>query len=64
MLPGNTYSNVVAGTSTANDQADTCYYTFDDDERKPETAITVEELPNAVLKPEFRQELNEQFDVR
>ena len=63
-LPSGTiYSNMFAGTSTSADQADTCYYTFDDDDRKPETAITVEELPDVVFQPEFRHELNKQFEV-
>jgi len=30
---------------------------------RPETAISVEKLPDAVLQPEFRQELDKQFDV-
>ena len=61
-VSGNTYANT-AGTSSGEEE-DTCYYNFDDNNRKPETAITVGEFPDVVLQSEFRQELNKQFDVR
>ena len=35
---------------------------IDDNERKPDTAITVEELPDIVLQPEFRLGLSKQFE--
>jgi len=40
-----------------------CYYNMDEKKRKPETAISVEELPDVVLQPEFREAIDEQFNV-
>jgi len=62
MFTGNTYSNIAETPST--DGTDKCYYSFGDDKRKPDTAITVEELPDVVLQPEIRKKLDEQFNVR
>jgi len=59
----NTYSNVFASVSSAPDQNDTCYYNFDDETQKTDTAIAVEELPDIVFQPGFRQQLDEQFVV-
>jgi len=36
---------------------------MDENKRRPETAISVEELPDFVLQPEFREVLDEQFKV-
>jgi len=57
-----TYSNVFPSTS-ADATDDRCYYNFDDNQRKPDTAISVEDLPDVVLQPEFRLELDKQFEV-
>lgn len=61
MFAGNTYSNIADAPS--NDGTDKCYYNFDNDKRMPDTAITVEELPDVVLQPEFKKKLDEQFNV-
>ena len=63
IFPGNSYSNVVASTSFAAEQDDTCYYNCGDETRKPDTALSVDELPDIVLQPNFRQELDKQFNV-
>ena len=63
MFSGNTYSNVFLSTSK-DGGTDRCYYNFDDSKKKlPDTAILVDDLPDVVLQPEFRQELDEQFEV-
>jgi len=60
---GNVYLNVFPSTSK-DDTTDLCYYNFDDSKRKlPDTAILVDDLPDVVLQPEFRQVLDEQFEV-
>ena len=44
-------------------QSDQCYYNMEESKRRPETAISVEELPESVLQSEFRAVLDEQFNV-
>jgi len=39
-----------------------CYYNLGDT-RIPETAISLEEFPDVVLNPEFKQVLDKQFKV-
>ena len=63
IFSGNSYSNVVASTSFAAEQDDKCYYNCGDETYKPDTALSVEELPDIVLQPNFRQELEKQFNV-
>ena len=58
-----TYTNVFASASDSPEQNDTCYYNFDDDNQKIDTAIAVAELPDVVFQPGFRQQLDEQFEV-
>lgn len=59
---GNSYSNVFPSRSL-DSTTDQCYYNFDGSKFKPDTAISVENLPDVVLQPEFRQELDTQFEV-
>jgi len=59
---GTSYSNVFPSTSSS-DTTDQCYYNFDGSKLRPDTAISVEELPDVVLQPEFRHELDQQFEV-
>jgi len=62
MFSGNAYANVFPSTSK-HDSPDRCYYNFDESKLLPETAISVEDLPDVVLQPEFREKLDQQFDV-
>jgi len=62
MFSGNAYSNIFPSTSK-HDSPDRCYYNFDESKLTPDTAISVEDLPDVVLQPEFREELDKQFDV-
>ena len=57
---GNTYYNAPTNESSV-DQSDQCYYNMDGNKSRPETAISVEKLPDVVLQPEFRETLDEQF---
>jgi len=59
---GTSYSNVFPSTSSG-DTTDQCYYNFDGSKLRPDTAISVEDLPDVVLQPEFRHELDQQFEV-
>jgi len=59
---GNVYSNVFPSTSAA-DKSDECYYNVGGNKLKPATAISVDDLPDVVLQPEFRQKLDKQFEV-
>ena len=59
---GHAYLNIFPNTSNA-DTTDQCNYNSGASTMRPETAIAVEKLPDAVLQPEFRQELDKQFDV-
>jgi len=62
IILGNTYANAFPGSSK-DDKTDQCYYNFDGRNLKPATAISVDDLPDVVLQPEFRQELDVQFEV-
>ena len=56
----NTHTTVFPSTSS-DDRTD--YYNFDGSKSQPATAIPVDDLPDVVLQPEFRQELDAQFEV-
>jgi len=62
MFSGNAYSNVFPSTSK-DDSPDRCYCNFDESTLTPETAISVEDLPDVALQPEFKEDLDKQFDV-
>jgi len=59
---GNTYYNSSAIQSSV-EQDDQCYHNINENERRPETALSVVKLPDVVLQSEFRETLDEQFKV-